>query len=83
MSSPGLSPSERSVFEAKLRSAESALGFMQKEHRQVLGGLHEEIRRLQQKCSGDENKSELRLKRGAFLLRRQGRDENSDKAKTR
>ena len=36
----------------KLRSAESALAFLQAEHRAVLEGLHHEIAGLQQKCSG-------------------------------
>ena len=36
----------------KLKSAESAIHFIQKEHERVLHGLHMEIERLQQKCSG-------------------------------
>ena len=36
----------------KLKSAESAIQFIQKEHERVLHGLHMEIERLQQKCSG-------------------------------
>jgi len=36
----------------KLKSAESAINFIQKEHERVLHGLHMEIERLQQKCSG-------------------------------
>lgn len=38
--------------EEKLKSAESALVFVQAEHKRVLGGLHQEVQRLQQKCSG-------------------------------
>ena len=37
----------------KVRSAESALAFLQAEHRAVLEGLHHEIAGLQQKCSGE------------------------------
>ncbi len=40
------------MYEARLKSAESALTFVQSEHRKVLNGLHDEIRRLQQKCAG-------------------------------
>ena len=47
-----MSETEKKVLEAKLKSAESALNFVQNEHKRVLGGLHEEIQRLQQKCSG-------------------------------
>ena len=36
----------------KVRSAESAVAFLQAEHRAVLEGLHHEIAGLQQKCSG-------------------------------
>ena len=36
----------------RLRSAESAIAFIQNEHERVLHGLHMEIERLQQKCSG-------------------------------
>ena len=36
----------------ELRSYESTITFMQKEHERVLHGLHMEIERLQQKCSG-------------------------------
>lgn len=39
-------------MDVKLRSAESAIHFLQSEHKSVLSGLHEEIQRLQQKCSG-------------------------------
>merc|ERR1712001_772836 len=35
----------------RLRSAESAIAFIQNEHERVLHGLHMEIERLQQKCS--------------------------------
>lgn len=38
-------------MDVKLRSAESAIHFLQSEHKSVLSGLHEEIQRLQQKCS--------------------------------
>ncbi|XP_059090275.1 ras guanine nucleotide exchange factor P-like [Tigriopus californicus] len=38
-------------MDVKLRSAESAINFLQSEHKSVLSGLHEEIQRLQQKCS--------------------------------
>ena len=41
-----------SLSDEKLRSAESALVFVQTEHKKVLDGLHSEIQRLQQKCSG-------------------------------
>ena len=37
----------------ELRSYESTITFMQKEHERVLHGLHMEIERLQQKCSGN------------------------------
>ena len=37
----------------RLKSAESAILFIQKEHERVLHGLHMEIERLQQKCSGN------------------------------
>ena len=37
----------------KLRSAENTIHFIQKEHERVLHGLHMEIERLQQKCSGN------------------------------
>ena len=43
-----------SLSEDKLRSAESALAFVQVEHKKVLDGLHLEIQRLQQKCSGEK-----------------------------
>ena len=36
----------------RLKSAESAIAFIQNEHERVLHGLHMEIERLQQKCSG-------------------------------
>ena len=36
----------------KLKSAENTIHFIQKEHERVLHGLHMEIERLQQKCSG-------------------------------
>ena len=41
-----------SKMDLKLKSAESAIAFIQKEHERVLHGLHMEIERLQQKCSG-------------------------------
>ena len=37
----------------KLKSAENTIHFIQKEHERVLHGLHMEIERLQQKCSGN------------------------------
>ena len=37
----------------KLKNAESTIQFIQKEHQRVLHGLHMEIERLQQKCSGE------------------------------
>ena len=36
----------------KLKNAESTIQFIQREHERVLHGLHMEIERLQQKCSG-------------------------------
>ena len=36
----------------RLKSAESSIAFLQNEHERVLHGLHMEIERLQQKCSG-------------------------------
>ena len=42
-----------SIDEMRLRNREVSILFMQKEHAATLKGLHEEIRRLQQKCSGE------------------------------
>lgn len=39
-------------WESKLKSAESAITFLKSEQTKVLQGLHQEIRRLQQKCAG-------------------------------
>ena len=47
-------PSSLVGYESRLKSAESALTFVREEHRKVLDGLHEEIRRLQQKCAGEK-----------------------------
>ena len=54
MSSPATptTPPDTSSM-GKLRSAESALAFLQSEHRAVLEGLHQEIAGLQRKCSGE------------------------------
>ena len=41
------------IMEQKLRVAEDSIAFLQKEHSKVLKGLHEEIRSLQLKCSGE------------------------------
>lgn len=37
---------------ADLHNAQSGIEFLQKEHAVMLAGLHEEVERLQQKCSG-------------------------------
>lgn len=58
-----------SVFEAQLKSAESALTFVQNEHKKVLNGLHEEIKALQQKCAGKTVLFLLQFDRGINLTR--------------
>ena len=35
----------------KLRNAESSIAFLQKQHAEILQGLHTEIQTLQQKCA--------------------------------
>lgn len=39
------------------RNLESSILFMQTEHAQTLKGLHEEIKNLQKKCSGNPQKT--------------------------
>jgi len=39
------------TLESQLKSAQGAITFLQKEHSGVLNGLHQEIKKLQQKCS--------------------------------
>ncbi len=53
-------PAAFDSYRSKLKSAETALTFVRAEHRKVLDGLHEEIRRLQQKCAGTEREREKR-----------------------
>ena len=41
-----------SQVQEKLQNTESSMRFMQAEHAQTLRGLHDEIHKLQNKCSG-------------------------------
>ena len=41
-----------SFWETKYLSAEKAIEFLQKEHTATLSALHEQIEKLQKRCSG-------------------------------
>ena len=49
----GRGEGNHALCEAKIKSVEGAIKFLKSEHSATLSGLHEEIRRLQQRCSGN------------------------------
>lgn len=61
---PSLTPSAMAstnlTLENQLHSAQKNLLFLQQDHANTLKGLHAEIRRLQQQCTGERHLFSLR-----------------------
>lgn len=49
------------TLENQLQSAQKNLLFLQQDHANTLKGLHAEIRRLQQQCTGERDVGQLKL----------------------